>query len=168
MPVREESHFLVCMCLFCVVLVVLFGAGHLIESWSLIAQGCMLDLLGDVTSNVSSCQLSGGVCYPVICMHKFSCFVWAYWAYKVSNYYIFVLFLSLFFVICINFIHKFYIDLVHISRHGKLDSFSSVPGCLCTCEVGLICQVSFVHFVVTCPMFCTCQSIISLAGIDWL
>ena len=41
-----------------------YGTGHLIGSWSLTAQGYMLDWLGDVTSTVSSCQLSGGVCYP--------------------------------------------------------------------------------------------------------
>ena len=51
--------FLACMCLFCVVLVVLFRARHLIVSWFMTAQGYMLDLLGDVTSSVSSCQLSG-------------------------------------------------------------------------------------------------------------
>ena len=60
----------------CIVLVVLFGAGHLIGSWSLIAQECMLDLLGDVTSTVNSCQLSGCVCYLTICLHNFSCFAW--------------------------------------------------------------------------------------------
>ena len=67
-----RNHILVCMCLFCVVLVVLFGAGDLIGSWFLIAQGYVMDLLGDVTSTVSSCQLSGCVCYLTICI-KFSC-----------------------------------------------------------------------------------------------
>ena len=43
------------------VLVVLFGAGYLIGSWFLTAQSYMLDWLGDVTSTVSFCQLSGGV-----------------------------------------------------------------------------------------------------------
>ena len=38
--------------------------GHLNGSWFLTARGHMLDLLGDVTSTVSSCQLSGCVCYP--------------------------------------------------------------------------------------------------------
>ena len=46
------------------VLVVLLGSGHLSGSWSLTAQGYMLDWLGDVTSTLSFCQLSGGVCYP--------------------------------------------------------------------------------------------------------
>ena len=49
------------MCLYCV-LVLLFGVGHLIGSWFLTAQGYMLDWLGNVTSTVSSFQLSGGVC----------------------------------------------------------------------------------------------------------
>ena len=41
----------------------------------------MLDWLGDVTSTVSFCQLSGGVCYPMnLCMH---CMLRmeAYWTY---------------------------------------------------------------------------------------
>ena len=59
---QEGIIFLACMCLFCVVLLVLFRAGHLIVSWFMTAQGYMLDLLGDVTSTVSSCQLSGDVC----------------------------------------------------------------------------------------------------------
>ena len=72
MPDREESHFLVCMCLFCVVLVVLlFRIRHLILSWYMTAQGYMLDLLGDVPSTDSSCQLSGCVCYLMICVHNF-------------------------------------------------------------------------------------------------
>ena len=40
-----------------------FSTGHLIGSWSLTAQGYMLDWFGDVTSVVSFCQLSGGLCY---------------------------------------------------------------------------------------------------------
>ena len=30
----------------------------------------MLDLLGDMTSTVSFCQLSGGVCYLATCLHN--------------------------------------------------------------------------------------------------
>ena len=41
-----------------------FGTRHLNGSWFLTALGCMLDCLGDVTSTVSFCQLSGGVYYP--------------------------------------------------------------------------------------------------------
>ena len=34
----------------------------------------MLDWLGDVTSTVSFCQLSGGVCYPMnLCMNCMLC-----------------------------------------------------------------------------------------------
>ena len=40
-----------------------FGTGHLIGSWFLTAQGYMLDWLGNVTSTLSFCKLSGGVCY---------------------------------------------------------------------------------------------------------
>ena len=51
-----------------------FGTGHLNGSWSLTAQGYMLDWLGDVTSTVSFCQLSGGVCYPMnLCIHCMLC-----------------------------------------------------------------------------------------------
>ena len=49
------------MCLFYVVLVVLFRTEYLIVSWLMTEQGYMWDLLGDVTSIVSSCQLSEGV-----------------------------------------------------------------------------------------------------------
>ena len=48
----------------CVLVVLLFGTGHLSGLWSLTAQGYMLDWLGDVISTVSFCQLSGCVCYP--------------------------------------------------------------------------------------------------------
>ena len=47
----------------CALVVLFFGTGHLNGSWFLTAQGCMLDWLGDVTSTVSFCQLSEGVCY---------------------------------------------------------------------------------------------------------
>ena len=40
------------------------GTRHLNGSWFLTARDYMLDWLGDVTSTVSFCQLSGGVCYP--------------------------------------------------------------------------------------------------------
>ena len=42
-----------------------FGTRHLNGSWFLTGQGYMLDWLGHVTSTVSSCQLSRGVCYPM-------------------------------------------------------------------------------------------------------
>ena len=48
----------------------LFRTGFLIVSCSITTQGYMLDLLWDVTSTVSSHQLSGGVCYLTISMHN--------------------------------------------------------------------------------------------------
>ena len=59
-----DTHLLgVCICIVCLGGAVL-GTRHLSGPWSLTAQGYMLDWLGDVTSTVSFCQLSGGVCYP--------------------------------------------------------------------------------------------------------
>ena len=99
----------VCMCLYCVSWWCCLGTGHLSGSWSLTAQGYMLDWLGDVTSTVSFCQLSGGVCYPMnLCincrLHMDLC-----QTYGVCNYafcIVFEWFLSLYFVFvsCINFI----------------------------------------------------------------
>ena len=58
-----DTHLLgVCICIVCPGGAV-FGTRHLNGSWFLTAQGYMLDWLGDVTSTVSFCQLSGGVCY---------------------------------------------------------------------------------------------------------
>ena len=45
-------------------LVLLFRAEHLIVSWLMTAHRYMLDLLGDVTSTVSSCQLFRGCVLP--------------------------------------------------------------------------------------------------------
>ena len=45
-------------------LVLLFRAGHLTVSWLRSAHRYMLDLLGDVTSTVSSCQLFRGCVLP--------------------------------------------------------------------------------------------------------
>ena len=62
--------FWVYVFVLCVLVVLFFGTGHLNGSWFLTAQGYMLDWLGDVTSTVSFCQLSGGVCYPMnLCMN---------------------------------------------------------------------------------------------------
>ena len=64
-----DTHFL-CVCI-CIVYLggAVFGTGHLNGSWFLMAQAYMLDWLGDVTSTVSFCQLSGGV-LPNKSMHK--------------------------------------------------------------------------------------------------
>ena len=60
-----NTHLLgVCVCIVCPGGVVT-GTRHLNGSWFLTVQGYMLDWLGDVTSTVSSCQLSQGVCYPM-------------------------------------------------------------------------------------------------------
>ena len=65
-----DTHLLdVCVCIVCPGSAV-FVTRNLNGSWSLTAQGYMLDWLGDVTSTVSFCQLSGGVCYPANHMHK--------------------------------------------------------------------------------------------------
>ena len=59
-----DTHLLgVCICIVCSGGAVI-GTGHLNGSWFLTAWEYMLDWLGDVTSTVSFCQLSGGVCYP--------------------------------------------------------------------------------------------------------
>ena len=66
----SDTHLLyVCVCIVCPAGAV-FGTGHLTGSWSLIAQGCMLDWLGSVTFTVSFCQPSGGVYYPTNCKHN--------------------------------------------------------------------------------------------------
>ena len=65
----------VCVCIVCPGGAV-SGTGHLNGSWFLTAQGYTLDWLGDVSSTVSSCQLSGGACYLPIHM-QIACFVWS-------------------------------------------------------------------------------------------
>ena len=61
----SDTHLLhVCVCIVCPGGTV-FGTRHLIGSLCLESQGYMLDWWGDVTSTVSSCQLSGGVCYLI-------------------------------------------------------------------------------------------------------
>ena len=72
------THLLgVCICIVCPGGAVI-GTGHLNGSWFLTAQGYMLDWLGDVTSTVSFCQLSGGVCYPTNLCAWIAGFVWAH------------------------------------------------------------------------------------------
>ena len=55
----SDTHVFVCMCLYYVSWWCCLGTGHLSGSWSLTAQGYMLDWLGDVTSTVSFSQLLG-------------------------------------------------------------------------------------------------------------
>ena len=66
-----NTHLLdVCVCIVCPGGAD-FGTWHFNGSWSLMAQGYMLDWLGDVASTMSSCQLLGGVHYPTNHVHKF-------------------------------------------------------------------------------------------------
>ena len=51
--------------------------------------------------NRISCLQTQSTCYPAICMHKFSCFIWAYWTYNNMKSLHFVLFFV--FVLCTNF-----------------------------------------------------------------
>ena len=63
--VKYLTHtFCVCVCVFVLVLFqwCCFRARDLIVSWFMTAQGYLLGWLGDLTSTVSSCQLSGYVC----------------------------------------------------------------------------------------------------------
>ena len=70
----------------------------------------MLDWLGDVTSTVSFCQLSGGVCYPMNLCINCMLHIEAYQTYDVCklcilyHYFVCVLNCLLFrLVLCINF-----------------------------------------------------------------
>ena len=136
MPDRKESHFLVCMCLFCDVLVVLFGVEHLIGSWSPIDQVYM-DLLVDETSTISSCQHPGGVFYPMICMHGIACFVWDCQMYEVCDFCILYHFEWYFVFFILSSFH------IQIFSHGKLEL--DFP-CLCACLVNF--SVKFdLHFM---------------------
>ena len=59
-----NTHLLgVCVCIVCPGGGV-FGTRHLNGSLFLTAEVNMLDWLGDVTSTLNFCQLSGDVCYP--------------------------------------------------------------------------------------------------------
>ena len=100
---------LVCMCLYCVSWWCCLGTGHLSGSLSLTAQDYMLDWLGGVTSTVSFCQLSGGVCYPTnLCMNCRLC-MGLYWTYDVCKLCILYRFWMIFVLIfCLCFMYKFH------------------------------------------------------------
>ena len=74
----------------------------------------MLDWLGDVTSTVSFCQLSGGVCFPMnLCVnfHASCSLMVRHGSVKlcIESFLNSILSMSYFvFVPCINFIHKFH------------------------------------------------------------
>ena len=80
-----NTHLLgVCVCIVCPGGAV-FDTGHLNGSWFLTAQGYMLDWLGDVTSTVSSCQLSGGACYPMNLYAYLYASYGFYWTYELCK-----------------------------------------------------------------------------------
>ena len=63
----------------------------------------MLDWLGDVTSTVSSCQLSGGVCYPTNLCADCRLRMDPYRTYDVCKLYILYCFFEWYFV-CVYFV----------------------------------------------------------------
>ena len=82
------------MCLYCVSWWCYLRTGHLIVSWFGTAQGYMLDWLGDVTSTVSLCQLSGCVCYPTNHMQICILHMGLYWTYEVCGFFAFCIILN--------------------------------------------------------------------------
>ena len=80
-----NTHLLgACVCIVCSGGAV-FGTRHLIGSWFLTAQGYLLDWLGDVTSTVSFCQLSGGMCDPTNPYAYLQASYGCYWTYEVCK-----------------------------------------------------------------------------------
>ena len=77
-----NTHLLgVCVCIVCLGAAV-FGTVYLNGSWFLTSQGYMLDWLGDVTCTVSSCQISGGVCYLTNLCAELHASYRPYWTYN--------------------------------------------------------------------------------------
>ena len=166
----------VCTCLYCVSWWCCLVTGHLSQSWSLTAQGYMLDWLGDVTSTVSFCQLSGGVCYPTnLCIHFMLhvALCQIYGSVKLSI----VLFLNVilsmsYFVFCLCFVYKFHYILESVYWfHSTVVPLAYVPVWCCA----LICQVrSHSELSVTfdqCFMYSVGDQALSikpLVGIDLL
>ena len=129
-----------CMYLYCVSWWCCLGTGHLNGSWFLAAQGYMLDWLGGVTSTVSFCQLSGGVCYPmnlcIYCRLRMDLCQ----TYGVCNYafcIVFEWYFVLVFVFC--FMYEFY---QIFTSMGSVYWFHSKPPCIFACLVLclLLCQ----------------------------
>ena len=136
----------VCMCLYCVSWWCCLGTRHLSGSWFLTAQGYMLDGFGDVTSTVSFCQLSGGVCYPMNLCVDFQALYGPIRPTTVCNYCICIIFewyfvmLSLYFVhvlFCLYFIYEF------IIYHSCI-----VAPCICACLPLCLGSVKFVLHLV--------------------
>ena len=141
----------VCMCLYCVSWWCYLGTGHLIGSWSLTAQGYILDWLGDVISTVSFCQLSGGVCYPTnLCMncrlHMDLC-----QTYGVCNYAFCIIIFVL--VFCLCFVYKFHYILESVYWfHSKVVHLANMPVfvlCLNLSSQWILCHILSVHYAVT-------------------
>ena len=129
--------FLVCMCLFCVVLVVLFRAR---QNWVMVHDSTQIYVGFVEWCDIHSKSLSmfRGCVLPFDLCAWLSCSIWTYfciWEYDIIAFCI-VFVLVLFLVLCINFISKLF---QCSSSCDKIDSFGSVTGFLCTCEVCLIC-----------------------------
>ena len=156
----------VCMCLYCVSWWCCLGTSHLSGSWSLTVQDYMLDWLGDVTSTVGFCQLSGDVCYPTnLCsdcrLHMDLC-----WTYEVCNY-AFCIFFEWFSCPCI-------LSVFHVDQY----TCSIVPLayvlvwcyfwiCQVLISQWIICQILSVHYVVKCDQcIVTYANHSPLVGID--
>ena len=82
----SDTHFLCVYVCLCVSWWCCLGIGHFSGSRSLTARGYMLVWLGEVTSTVSFCQLSGGVCYPTNLGADCRLRMDLYWTYGVCIY----------------------------------------------------------------------------------
>ena len=131
MPGREESHFLVCMCLFCVVLVVLFRCQAL--KWVMVpnSTGIYVGFGGWCDIHCKFLSTFQGVCITqwsvsiIFILHMCQC-----WAYKVCVYAYWYHFLS---GICLHFVYKNFHPLMESvywfhSSPLHLCLFASVPG----------------------------------------
>ena len=154
----------VCMCLYCVSWWCCLGTRHLNGSWSLTAQGYMLDWLGDVTSTVSFCQLSGGCVTqqiyawiagfiwayirPMMCVNYAFCILYCFWVIFCPRI------LSLSFVSCINYnIFPYILESVywfHSKTPLHMCLFGVVPVTLSSrISQWIICHIWSVQYVVS-------------------
>ena len=117
----------------------------------------MLDWLGDVTSTVSFCQISGGVCYPTnLCINCRLCMELC-WTYRVCNYafcivfeWYFVLIFCLCFMYKLNIFHPLWDQ--YADSIVKLLAYVPVWCCVLIWQVWsqwIICHILSVHYVVT-------------------
>ena len=152
-----NTHLLVtCVCIVCPGGAV-FGTGHLIGSWSVTAQDYMLDWLGDVTSTVSSCQLSGAVCYP---MNLYADLHTLYGSIRYMRCVIIAYSIISVLIFCVFFVYKFHkfpppwqtrVRLFSYCVVYKITQIPEVSPCLSACLplCLLICQIWSVLCVVT-------------------